>query len=584
MGGFFLCDKKANINLNIARSHFEKIGFSCPETFSFSEFELLIYQKISVKIQNWFIDDADNFIGVVGSLTYKGFSYSKSIEMLLQDYIYANVAWKEIIGSYCAIVVINKKVHIINDPFSNYHVFGDYEGYCLSSSFLALIQAMNKKVTINHMACLENLTTGYIIGPDTLANEIYVLNTISQKKLKSKLFEFVHVPIDRKIVNYTGKSACLNNQINALENHIGKTSAIAEMYGADCGISGGYDSRLLFGLLKKTLPFSPSLHTHSVKGHHDKSSDKAIGQLIGATYNIPVKYIESLSAKDMSEAEILGNLSESILYYDGRCNEVMGNYQTTCTSSYRIKILGDIGAGYNGLAGELYRNFCHISRNKMKFENWAQFNLFYPGFLRTFFNLPIYWELIEYIKKKIQDLLEPDLFDNISSFSIRRFLGEIKIPYNYGVRINAENQLAFFFTPFCDWQIVMNSYNAIPHIGKTGKFEADMIESTDKNLGGIDSSYGFPLNNEPFRYKMEKAIRAHSPIFIAKLKNNRKAILYQRYLAYYKNMTDKSSVLYDDLLTVTRLFPYVNWKRLMYNSNQFDCSVFLGHVLNEYFL
>jgi len=584
LGGFFLFDKHADFDKKAVADHFDVTQFKNCKVLSLENVELWLYRKQLISTDNWYVDSAGAFVGCVGTPVYKGLPYRETLQASLTDFKNGQIDFDKLIGVYCFIFCIKDSISLMLDPLYLYHCFVDKAGALLSSSFLALLKASKEKPNLNKLACLENLTTGYIIGPDTLAEEIQVINRQVQGEKAFKDWQIVDTPLGHKEPSFRGTmDECIALQVQHLRSYVSQASKITKGHDIDCGISGGYDSRLLVALLQERMPGRYHLHTHAVKGHHTRFAEKSVAEEIGSFVGVSVKSIESLPAEEMADNEIQQKLLDSVCYYDGRCNHVMGSYQTTNTRAYRRAILGDLQVGYNGLAGELFRKFDNVRKKRIRFEDWAHLYLFYPGFYAAAGSHPIAAEIMDYVNGKIVSILQTQHLEYLNDFSLRRFAGEIKNVYNYGVRVNAENQLAFFFVPFSDAHTVLKSYNAIPFIGNTGVFQAKMIETLSPQLVMITSNYGFPFNREPFKYKMEKYLTAHMPLALARYKVNRKAYNLNKNLSYYHAMMQKSDVIQENINIIQSLFPQITWKRLMRYPYQFDCSVFIGQVIKSFF-
>ena len=64
------------------------------------------------------------------------------------------------------------EINILTDQAGIWNIYFDQQVQLISSSFLAVVFGLKQKVTLNKLAATEVMTSGRLIGPDTLFNEI----------------------------------------------------------------------------------------------------------------------------------------------------------------------------------------------------------------------------------------------------------------------------------------------------------------------------------------------------------------------------------------------------------------------------
>jgi hypothetical protein len=67
------------------------------------------------------------------------------------------------------------------------------------------------------------------------------------------------------------------------------------------------------------------------------------------------------------------------------------------------------------------------------------------------------------------------------------------------LRANIENQILSHLSPFTDMFLSDFAYDAIPWLGKSLRFQMDLLKNINYDLASVNSNYGFPFSkDEPF--------------------------------------------------------------------------------------
>jgi len=146
---------------------------------------------------------------------YKGKSYRESIRAVLEDFESNKISYAEIIGAFCVIFFVDKKIHILMAQSDLYHVFTNQRETILTSSFLALIAAQTKKLHLSKMDFLEQFLIGYNVGPQTSVAGLFQVDNLYRKNSKNPRFSFLTYPsrdVQEKTV-YNNYEECLNTQL-----------------------------------------------------------------------------------------------------------------------------------------------------------------------------------------------------------------------------------------------------------------------------------------------------------------------------------------------------------------------------------
>ena len=547
MGGFFLYNQQCALSIDQVKSVFSKKGFQEPVDFNLSNgMHLLSFRKQLIDVQNFYENSNGNRIFLFGTCTYKGLDYQGTLSTILNDFCSDKFDSSELLGNFCILIDRNNTLECILDPLFVYSIFTDNDETCFSSSFLALLVSTKYRKRINELALYEKLSTGYIIGPDTLIEGIYrVDRNFASKENLLRIHQSLFSRHDRgKIGTFKSFGDAVDHLYEILNNYLIEIKALAEEFQMDLGLSGGYDSRLLLALsIDNRLHLKA--HTHFEKGMHDTEGDVGIARELTRLTNIDLTEVQTRPIMDIPEDEVEDILTDGLYYFDGRNSHNMGAFSESYTRKYKIRTLEDYRLSLNGLGGEIFRNYYFSNKKRVNTKSWMDFHIYYPNAWFAL-NSP---SLAHSVKKrklnKISIFLGNSIFKTISFADIRRYYSEIRMPECDGINNNAHNQLVFYLTPFIENSIIQEAYKVAPFIGLTGRFEAGLIKKADSALASVRSRYGFAFSNIPFTHTLYGFLKSTiPPIFWVKRNNYRikKKSLGIKYYYDYVKWIDENSV------------------------------------------
>jgi asparagine synthase (glutamine-hydrolysing) len=584
MGAFFLFKSEQSINKDAVRDVFRKKGFDKPRRFDLAGMILWLYPKQLVGVKNYYFLDPETAVFATGTVVYKGLSYTSSLREILHDFINKTLDFDELLGNFCLLFYAKKKISVLVDRLSVYHIFFYAGGSRISNSFIALLSSFKHPLQVNRMALYEKVSKGYIVGPDTLVEGLQQLTpNLRQLPLNNCV----------KVLNYSssyyhgefckkGFEQCVNKQISVLKGYFYAIRDLAKSFGIELGLSGGYDSRLLYAL-SKYLKQPISAHTHNTLGVHEKGRE--IAEKIARTDNSELRAIETKRMDQQSEKNLIRILYNNLYYFDGRSADNSGAFSETYTRDYRIKTLGNARLSLNGLGGEIYRNYYYTSQKRFEFKDWMFNHVYYPFFRYSIKNNKVRDDLHAYVISKMSERLGTDLRRKIDLLTMRRYYSEIRQPDCEGVIPNAHNQISFYLTPFIEYRIIQEAYKATPYIGKSFDFQASMIAMLNSQLYEIESHYGFSPNKETFSHKLYSSVKNFIPDRLWNFKKSyqiKMRNLGRRELEKYVKLYKRHKIIREIEDVLHDYASDVNWRTCMRHYAMQPNAIFLGAFLREF--
>jgi hypothetical protein len=170
MSAFYLYKKDAALDLSKAEWVFIEAGLDQPKQFDCGEYRIWLYKKESEPVFDIAMEE-DATALLVGSMAYRG-TRGSSLKNALHDWLSGSLSSENCVGIFALIFLRNNRISIITDGSGIQNLYYDRSCRVVSSSLLAIVQSLPEKLSLNHLAVAENLVTGFVLGPDTIFNEI----------------------------------------------------------------------------------------------------------------------------------------------------------------------------------------------------------------------------------------------------------------------------------------------------------------------------------------------------------------------------------------------------------------------------
>ncbi|RPI79453.1 MAG: hypothetical protein EHM45_02875 [Desulfobacteraceae bacterium] len=528
MGAFLICPDR--VSTPRALDIFVKKGFSEPKIIHLHSWSIYVYQKQWLEEPNY-LETADSLFFSVGTVFYKGADYQAGLKLIREDFFKRTLDPDSLIGSFFIFVKNKDQIGFFTDRAAIQNVFYHRKTRVISSSFLAVLVASGEidgKQPLNPKAVWEVLTTGNLIGPDTL------IHTIERYEpaIHSDLMGIPPIEFPTPKINPEGESQSdpIQRQIDFLDQYFGQFGEVMNRYGVISGLTGGLDSRLLY------LLFKPHVKHHQL---HTTS------QMAPTTeFRIALKFAQAageaiispphLSPEKTDQTKLLSFIRENFYFNDGLIRTHQVWLEEIKGKDYLKRLYGDLHIGFSGVGGEQYRNSQFLLRDRYRFRSWVWNELIFRYSGDAFSSS---WErelFVEYLQKKIAELLGIEKTSAfITRYQIMRYFNEIWNPANRTMRNNIENQLTFFLSPFTDHGVSRRAYALVPYLRGGFDVEMEMIRRLAPELAQLETVYGFsPADRPSFLFQILPFVKRvlGLPLF------NRLYYLRKRYSGHFLDL------------------------------------------------
>lgn len=513
MGAFFLYRSDTTVNLAAVGTLFRAKGFATPAVHQFGGWTLWHYRKQLLPDTPLSVSGRNTTLFALGTFTYQGRGCRASLEAILRDYEAGTLEWDAVRGAYCFLLWTLDGMTVATDRLNLLQVFTNRDQNVFSSSFAAVLKAGPRKFGVNVAAVIENTLTGFVSGPETVADGVFVVDHQHRRQLRAPEIQFRTGTGLAPGVDPPGSTTfetCVAEQIAELDQYFALFKTLAEEAGGvDIGLSGGYDSRLLLLIALRQLP-QVVAHTHY---HKRATDDEIIAQQIAAQLGVPIRLVQDIrEPAEMTTEEFERNIADTAAYTDGRVFHDYDWLTYTRTRGYREQVLGPLRLGMNGLGGELYRNFYNQILGSASTRDWIKARVLGPGGLAAVSRAALE-NTVDRVSSAISSVLGTSVGHRLSHQQLRRFFGEVWSVYCLAIRTSVDNQLAFSLSPYLDYPLRQASYRALPHLGVAGCFEGAMIRRLSPEVAALNSTYGYSFAEpEPLLPRLKYVLRGGVPL------------------------------------------------------------------------
>ena len=422
-----------------------------------------------------------------GTFIYRMEGPKESMQLLLDDFLEGRFDHASLLGHYFIFLFLPSGINILTDGTGLVKAYHDTEGSYISSSFL-LAARLHKGLTLNRAASTENLVTGGITGSETLVNEISSFSKGSFRLFRD--IEFfqpdAHAAQDTPI----SKTDALQRQSVLLGKYFSSCSKLAAAGGADIGLTGGYDSRLVLACARGHID-DLQVHSHfRPSGSEEWRIAKEIAEGEGIRFISP----EVTPPLKMGDEMLRRVIDSSFKFNDGAISLHCNWMEEYNTLEYRLSVLGDKRLGFSGIGGEQYRNQERLYRKPWLFSQWLKFSGVRNVSGKAFLSEKDEREILERIRGKIYTILEFSHHKKfIDLYDLKRIQNEVMVPAYRGARTDAENRHAWYLSPLADFHVSRAAYGIVRFVKDSKRFEADLIRMFSPSLAAYPTDYGYDL-------------------------------------------------------------------------------------------
>lgn len=552
MTSFLITTKEEKTDISLLSQVWDNSNIQLIET---GETLCYLQWEDSLKEKAYYFEENSSWIYAVGTFFYKDFSFSDSLKFVLSDFAQDKLSNEEMYGHYALLIYHNQKFHLLNDALGAIRLFSNSEKTRFSSSFLGLWFSQPQVLQLNQWAVYEKIAKGYICAPDTLVEGI--------EDITYEVFQFQFLIKHQSLkISYQKGSQSVDYQISEIKKYYNRVFNLAEGNTISLGVSGGYDSRLLLGLIQSYS----DVYLFTYHSMDETEIARKLSDAVGLNLNI--KKTPRTSELKLSKSEEI--LKDLIYHYDGRTAGNSGAFSVAGTKQHNLYHLKDISIGINGKGGEVYRNYYNLSNRSYSFQDWFTALELYSS-ADFVFNTEQKKQLLGKIHDKIRNRLSVE--KNWSRWHIQRYYSEIRQADCEGAILTAHNKITRYIAPFLDANLLKFSYLSYDNAKRDSSFQMKIIQKLNPKLAAINSNYGHNFMKIPLKLKIKDSLIKSMPL---KLRTERLKIVIKKAEDLPLSETEKQALSF-----LKAHFPDINVDYCFSHYAQKEVATNLAYLLME---
>jgi asparagine synthase (glutamine-hydrolysing) len=316
MGGFFYINRKickdAERKLEDSRACFREAGFRDPVALSGETYALDFYGKISSDIVNLVETGEGSFLASVGTLIYGDAVGTEALRNLHEASRSRPMAreLERCLGQFALIVGTPGEVTVHRDPNSSYEIFHTADLGLVSSSFLAVATALERR-SVDPASVLEFVFNGVTLGTGTPIKQVRKMDLGETLHLSATPTVTTSRPDFSPPVLQGTVEEMTEQVFEALSAH---TRRLVRIFGDNMtmALSGGYDTRLLLALFRDAGTI-PRLFVYGPPG----SQDVRIAGDIARAEGLPIEVVDKSLPLYTSLDSFAAMTRRNFFIYDG---------------------------------------------------------------------------------------------------------------------------------------------------------------------------------------------------------------------------------------------------------------------------
>jgi asparagine synthase (glutamine-hydrolysing) len=260
-------------------------------------------------------------------------------------------------------------------------------------------------------------------------------------------------------------------------------ATLARLFGGNIkvALSGGYDSRLLLALFRRS-GVTPRLFVYG--SNTDK--DVRIAKQIANAEGIALQHVDKTLLKDVTLQAYPRIVEQNFHREDALANGgIFSNGAELLARAWR----SENGALHvNGGGGEIFRNFFNLFDNRRLTKRefgWVFYSRFDPAQCTHAFDVKRYEDGIA---AKIGVLFGAN--DTLSRRQVEALYPYFRCRSWFGRENSVNSRWGYSVLPFCDHQTISRALRVPLRYKYFGNFEAQLIRDADAALAGYNSNYG----------------------------------------------------------------------------------------------
>jgi asparagine synthase (glutamine-hydrolysing) len=450
---------------------------------------------------------AGDWIAAIGPFLYRGDSGPAALRAYLDAFDPEAGLWAETQGHFTLIVHKAGTTHLLCDGLGAHKVYHDPGRTVLSNSFLNVLTLLRRPALDPRGAYVYAWTGACQAGRTFVAGlEFLPANALATLNRDHVSVARCAAPASAPVPSVAGGLAARAEANLAVLVPLVRAGAAASGERVRLSFSGGFDSRLLLGLLRRA-GVTPELYVYG--GEQD--GDVRIARTVANACGLRLNRVDKAARPAPDPAAMPAVMERALVAFDGWRNT--GLFDTGADADDRP---GRHSGGFwpmNGGLGEIYRNFFNLPGRRTRLDDVV--SAFYYGFDPAWggpaFDLDAYhaWMVEDLAAQLDTDRRSLDVETAHKLYPLFRgrfwTAREAEINQRFGPML----------FPYLEHAAIARSADTPADQRLFGRLQMEMIRQADPEVAALPNAYGFRFADGPGpRFKLDGLLSLYRPMWL----------------------------------------------------------------------
>lgn len=472
---------------------FRKQGFGEPYQFSPGGGKLWYFSK-QLTGQPSFLTLEGLTVATCGTCIYRGRALRGCLAALAEDCLEGRLDRDQFRGNFIALFMDGKGISFHADRIGQYRFYYDSgTGFC-SSSFLAMAEAVSMrtgKLHLNRPAVIETLLTGNLVGTGTLLGNIRRYYPWAECRLPGIEPFFSRRKGEEPVAPEEHRGDMVELQIRRLREHFECYEDLFRLTGASAGLTGGFDSRLLYLVAREHARDLRLYFNTSDPGSGECRTVRGFAEAAGTG----VALLRARTPLEMDTGEYGEMIRKGFHLWDGACSLHHLWLEERKSGDHIRTALQGMGTGLSGVGGEKFRNHDALVSGSYSAGNWLKHEVLFYNSGNVFRSPRESGAFIKGFREKVMGLLGEDPGAlRVPVEAVRRYYDVLYNTSNRTLRHCIENRMAFSLCPFAEPDVSVSGFR---RTGRHVEFQMALVSRLAPDLRFAPFIHGFGPGQTP---------------------------------------------------------------------------------------
>ncbi len=491
MGAFLLVEEPQRVResdrLDSALEVFREMGLGAPQYREVDGWGLWLCAKIGHPVVQIMECDGGDFALFCGTPLVAGQLLPVLLRTLYEKCGSSPDVLAEVRGVFHLIVRKRGVLYVFNDASGLLSVYASTDRRVFASSWLAVCR-LAERLSLDEQSAYEYVFNGTVLGDCTMAREVDLLPLGAHLECSPGGAQLITrqpliTPAPR-----ASPEELVEESLRLLRGYVQETIA-AFPRGFTCALSGGYDSRLILGLLLES-GVQPDLFVYG----NTADVDVQVARTIAVGEHLNLEHLDRAARPRLALEAFPAQLRKNFFGCDGY---TAGGTLAWDSEYEEVRRRTAGGRAFlNGGGGEVFRNFFYLRNRRFTVREvlWTFYAQFEPRWTTQVFSEVKHFDALA---AKVVALLGDHVCDRLDRLVIEWLYPNFRCRSWVAREMQFGNRAGAHLNPFLDRRVSQWAAGLPVALKDMARLEAELIRRVAPRLAGYLSAYGYPFDADP---------------------------------------------------------------------------------------